>query len=103
MTKYMAKLLSEALDDSIVKKIAPVSKETYIPPVARQEYPSTPAEAIPRQLRDILTDITNAEAERDEELANCQDNDTSRMITKTYTFIISGLWEEYRESKPTEK
>lgn len=44
---------------------------------------------------DILADIRETEADRDEELRNCQDPDTSRKITNRYASTIDGLWKEY--------
>lgn len=44
---------------------------------------------------DILADIRETEADRDEELRNCQDPDTSRVIMNKYASTIDGLWKEY--------
>ena len=46
---------------------------------------------------DVLSDIREAEASRDEELRYCQDSDESFKITEKYALLIQPLWDEFAE------
>lgn len=44
---------------------------------------------------EILSDIRGAEAERDDELNNCQDAETTRKLEKKWKAELDTLWAEY--------
>lgn len=48
---------------------------------------------------DILADIRETEADRDEELRYCQDDETRKKIVNKYVGTIDGLWEEFNSLK----
>lgn len=48
---------------------------------------------------DILADIRETEAARDEELRYCQDAETVKKITDSYAGTISDLWNEFHLTK----
>ena len=53
------------------------------------------SESTPRGKGDVLADIRDTEAERDEELRYCQDDETRKKIVNKYAGTIGGLWNEY--------
>lgn len=50
-----------------------------------------------RDKGDIMADIREAEAGRDEELRYCQDVEESKKITDKWNKDITALWQEYKE------
>lgn len=58
-----------------------------------------PPENSRRSLRDILDEIEQAKADRDEELAVCQDQETGNQIRGTWQIKIDELWQEYHMAK----
>lgn len=69
---------------------APSGKVDDLFPAEKKSEPSAT-----RGKGEILADIRSTEADRDEELRNCQDPETSLKITNRYAGTIDGLWKEY--------
>ena len=53
------------------------------------------AERGSRTKGEVLSDIKGAEAERDDELNNCQDAETTRKLEKKWKAELDTLWAEY--------
>lgn len=69
------------------------------PPKVGLEAPTGTTKVIARTYHDVLKDISDAEAERDNKLAWCQDGDEIRTIRAKYKSAISELWGEYYKVK----
>jgi len=60
-----------------------------------KETPKKIVGATPRGKGEVLADIRELEAKRDEELRYCQDDEIGRQITEQYADKVNPLWEEY--------
>lgn len=58
-----------------------------------------PADVPARDKGDIIADIREAEAARDEELRYCQDPGESKKIADRWNEKITALWEEYKDTE----
>lgn len=54
---------------------------------------------VKRSKGDILADIRDVEAERDEKIRYCQDDEEAGRIRARYESLLTVLWDEYKEAE----
>lgn len=106
-SKYLEDLIldkaSPAQSNSMLESIREIIKEelkAHSPQVANSSPPSPQKlepvySSVPSEPAKIKLQISQLEAERDEELMYCQDPETIKEVHATYQLEIQSLWDQY--------
>jgi len=101
VSRVANQILEEHFDDEAVKQVVnsfskdTPSPENTEPPKFEKNPIATPKGATTqRDYGEVMADIRQAEADRDEELRYCQDTEVREQINDRYAIKIADFWKE---------